>query len=328
MPPAVAALVLYYDAPKHIKACLQSLTSNAASIDELIIVDNGSKTAFDWTLVDGARPATLARLETNQGVAGGFNAAIRSTKADMTVLITQDVVLHPNAISNFLSALERYPEVSVAGSKLLYPQGNTIQHAGACLSYPLALPTQRGNHQEDQGQFQAERFVPYVTGAFFALRRSLLPEQPFDERYFPAYYEDSDMALSAWRAGSRVLYVPGSVAEHVGSTSLGRNSFDHLLTFHANRLRFILKWLAPRRMSTHFLPAEAIRTRAVGNPVERRALRRAYGIAMAAATDEAKSALSELLNVAAPRANNPTDEDETELETAAWTPVECWLEQE
>jgi hypothetical protein len=150
--------------------------------------------------------------------------------------------------------------IGIAGCKLLYPDGNRIQHAGGILRYPLALPDHYGFRQLDAGQFDEMRDVDYVTGAAVLARRDLLTQLGgFDEGFSPAYFEETDLCFRARAAGWRVVYVPQAVAVHLESSTAVRDSPFYYASFHRGRLRFVLKHYTPEQFLNDFVPAERAR---------------------------------------------------------------------
>jgi hypothetical protein len=168
--------------------------------------------------------------------------------------------------------------VGITGSKLLYPDGQTIQHAGAELSYPLAHSHHFHFQEVDTGQADSLREVPYVTGAALAVHRRVLDEIGlFDEQFSPFYYEEVDWCYRVRAAGYRVLLVGTAVAIHHESASLKRVSGLHGYTANRNRLRFVLKHYTTGQFLEDFVPAEVADVQskpASANDLVR--LRRAY----------------------------------------------------
>jgi len=62
----------------------------------------------------------------------------------------------------------------------------------------------------------------------------------FDERYFPAYFEDVDLCLAMAEHGLRIRYEPQALLTHQGSqsTSVGFRGF----LLHRNQRKLVDKW--------------------------------------------------------------------------------------
>jgi cellulose synthase/poly-beta-1,6-N-acetylglucosamine synthase-like glycosyltransferase len=154
--------------------------------------------------------------------------------------------------------------------------GQTLQHAGGVVEYPLATTRHRGYGEKDEGQYDEPADVPFVTGAALALRRNVLRDTGgFDAGFYPVYYEDTDLCYRARAAGWRVVYWPSAVALHRTSATLDQSSQAYFEFLHANRLRFILKHYTIQQIMNDVLPAEAARLRGEMPAADRLASRRA-----------------------------------------------------
>jgi len=81
----------------------------------------------------------------------------------------------------------------------------------------------------------------------FLMRRWLIDAiGPFDEQFWPAYYEDNDFHRRMRLAGHDEQIVEGVGYEHSGSSTLNMFSSsrleDHHEQFRANRARYMRKW--------------------------------------------------------------------------------------
>ena len=64
--------------------------------------------------------------------------------------------------------------------------------------------------------------VDYISGAAILIPRKLWEQiGGFDERFAPAYYEDTDLAFEVRKAGYRVVYQPRSKVVHFEGISNG-----------------------------------------------------------------------------------------------------------
>jgi GT2 family glycosyltransferase len=137
--------------------------------------------------------------------------------------------------------MQRDETIGVTGAKIYYPGTRTLQHAGGIV-HPNGMTNHYGAGEEDSGQHDTPRECTYVTGAGFAVRRSLLERLGgFDEDFFPAYFEETDLCRRAWRLGARVVYVPKAVLYHHESVSLVVNSPRFRRLYQRMRILYCLK---------------------------------------------------------------------------------------
>jgi Glycosyltransferase like family 2 len=202
----------------------------------------------------------LVELGNNKGFAGAASVGLFMSKGDILATVNPDVQLDPQWMSAVLDAFDAFPDAGVVGSKILYPDRVTLQHAGGVVHYPLATTEHMGRGEVDSGQYDHSRVVSFVTGAALAMRRDVGHSLNFfDESYYPVFFEDVDLCWRAKREGWRVVYQPGAVAYHNESVTYDRRSSLYYSYFHANRLRFVVKHYTPEQVMLDFLPAEAER---------------------------------------------------------------------
>jgi GT2 family glycosyltransferase len=101
--------------------------------------------------------------------------------------------------------------------------------------------TDLGFRRVDRGQYDRPADVFAFCGAAVCFRTSALRDAGlFDEDFF-LYYEDTDLAWRLWTLGWRVRYVPGSVARHKLSATLGEESERRRFYVERNRLLTVTK---------------------------------------------------------------------------------------
>lgn len=255
--PSVVVVVVAYGPAIHLPATLRSIAAQdyPGSL-QCIVVDNGGGSAALAQAVARAPDTLLLQPPTNLGFGGGCNLAVQHSRAAIVVLINPDVTLRPGFLQALAGALAE-PGTGIAGAKLLFPDGRTVQHAGGLLDLPLGLTSHRGYHETDGPAYDMPTDVPYVTGAALAIWRDTWEHLGgCDERFWPAYYEEVDLCLRARAQGLRVCYVPAAVAEHQETSALGRSSVAYHRLYHANRLRLLFKHWDDRWLVAKWLPAE------------------------------------------------------------------------
>lgn len=273
----VSVIVLAWNGRLYLPMCLDSIQNQLSETDELLLVDNGSTDGAPLELAAERPDIRLIQNHMNLGVAAGFNKGVEAAGGKIIVLVNQDVTLMENCLQSLVKYFERNDNVGVLGCKLMYPDRQTVQHAGALIHMPSGEPIQLGRWEKDTGQYEQPRQVDYVTGAVIAFRKSIWSEVGgFDERFHPAYYEDVDFCFRASHAGYSILYIPQAMAIHHEATSVGRLSSDHYFAHHNNRLRFLWKNLSNTQIVTEFLIAELERLDWDFSENEAIALKRAY----------------------------------------------------
>src|SRR5206468_2617305 len=213
--PSASIVVVSYNTSAHIGSCLLSLMALDYPEMEIIVVDNAS-TDGSAELVRSRFPGVeVVELPTNKGFAGAASVGLYMASGDVVATVNPDVTLDPDWLAAVASTLRSLGDIGVIGSKILYPDKRTIQHAGGVVHYPLATTEHIGRGEADSGQYEQPREAQFVTGAALAMWREVgRALHFFDEEYFPLYYEDVDLCWRAREEGLRVLYQPKAIAYH------------------------------------------------------------------------------------------------------------------
>jgi GT2 family glycosyltransferase len=239
--PHASIVVLNYNGERYLGPCLSSVFASDYPSFEVIVVDNASTDRSLDLLASYGDRIRLIRNPRNLLSTRGLNPGIRAAQAPIVVLLDTDTEVRPTWLGELIRPIRTEPDVAITGSKLLYPDGIHIQHAGG-FTHRNALAGHFGHGEEDGEEWSQERDVEYVTGAATAIRVAFLDQVGGGlSEIFPFYYEDCDICHQALRLGYRVLYVPSSVAIHHESVGMGRGSLRYLFNLHRGRARYLAK---------------------------------------------------------------------------------------
>jgi GT2 family glycosyltransferase len=206
---------------------------------ELVIVDNASD-GETLTFLDRLRNVHVQRNERNLGFGAACTIGARLARARYVCFLNNDTMVTPGWLQALVATLEREPDCGAVGSRLIHTDGRlqegggTIWRDGSGWGYGRGLdPT--------APEVSYRREVDYCSAASLLVRRELFLELGgFDERYAPAYYEDTDLCLGIWAAGSKVVYEPRSTVFHLEFGSSGEARAVEL--HRRNQQRFAAKW--------------------------------------------------------------------------------------
>lgn len=279
--PSVSLAVLNWNGKPLLEQCLSSLTALDYPAYEIILVDNSSTDGSVEFVRERFPSVQVIVNEHNLGFSKGMNIGLRAARGDIVVLLNNDIYVRPDWLHALIRPIMTNESVGIVGCKLLFPDEQTIQHAGATLVYSTAYSQHYGYQEMDRGQYDQEREVDYVTGAAMAIARRVLVDIGFlDEGFSPFYFEEADYCRRAKAAGYRVLYVPDAVAIHHEGASLSQVKGVRLYAFHKNRLRYILKHYTIQQFLNDFVPAETTRLEESASAEDLAAARRGYLEAM------------------------------------------------
>lgn len=230
----VSVIVVNWNGELFLERCLLALMAQTVAPHEIIVLDNASSDR-SLEIVSRFPSVRLMLQERNTGFAKGNNLAIDSTaESEWIALINPDAYADPCWLETLLMAAELNPAFDAFGSRLV-DAGNPSVLDGAGDAYHISGLVWRMAHGmpvSDDTKGEREVFSPCAAAALY--RRSTLCEiGGFDEDYF-CYVEDVDLGFRLRLAGHRCLYVPQSVAHHVGSGTTGGQHSDFAI-YHGHR---------------------------------------------------------------------------------------------
>jgi len=241
--PMVSIVVPVHGQWEYTERCLRSLASLETSTQfEVIVVDDASPDDTRTRLA-AAQGVRLVALDVNRGYIGACNAGIEAARGEFVVLLNNDTRVDARWLDNLLRVFTEEPDVGLVGSRLIYPDGRLQEAGGIIFSDASGWNFGRLGDSEDPA-YAYRRDVDYCSGASIMLRRSTLDELGgLDERYAPAYYDDTDLAFGVRSLGLRVVYEPTSVVVHYEGVSHGTDEGSGIKAYQAvNKEKFAAKW--------------------------------------------------------------------------------------
>ena len=240
--PRVSVFVLTQKDAGLLSGCLRSLAEHLpASVPaEVLVLCNGANpdvVSFVQRQVSGAR---VFVSPVNLGFGGGNNKLAREARGELLLLLNDDAEVEPGWLEPLVQTLDEHPRAAAVGSRILFPDGR-VQEAGSVLFDDASTaPVGRGL-PAGSGAWAFRRTVDFTSANSLLLRASAYEQVGgFDEGYYPAYYEDLDLALALRAAGWSWLYDGRSRIRHQESAST-TTSYKHWL-FSRNVERVRSKW--------------------------------------------------------------------------------------
>ncbi|MHB1582162.1 MAG: glycosyltransferase [Acidimicrobiales bacterium] len=257
--PEVSIIVPVHDQWAMTAACLRSIAEEPAVVGyEVIVVDDASSDATPDELAR-LTGVHVVRLDPNEGFLGAVNAGLVAARGRFVVLLNNDTVVRRGWLDALVETAESDPAIGVVGAKLVYPDGR-LQEAGGII-YRDGTGHNYGRDQDpNDPRFNFTRDVDYCSGACLLVRRELVRSLGgLDQRFAPAYYEDTDLCFAARKAGYRVVFQPRAEVCHFEGASHGTDVSAGIKRFQeVNRDKFVAKW---RDELAAQLPAEPPRVR-------------------------------------------------------------------
>ena len=236
---------------------------------ELLVVDNSG------SLPEGGQPSwqgkvRLLRPPANRGFAGGVNLGLAATRATWVLILNPDAKPLAGAIEALLAACQDEKVAAGLVPALEWPGGQSqcrwqlqpLPTAFTLLLQVFFLAGSRGPREEPP----AGTVIEQPAAAALALRREVLLELGgLSEDFFPAWFEDVDLARRLADRGQVCRYLPQSRFEHAAGSSLPalgygpflfvyyRHLCRYLATHHGRTAARLARLLLPISMSLRLL---------------------------------------------------------------------------
>ncbi|MBP7075263.1 MAG: glycosyltransferase family 2 protein [Rhabdochlamydiaceae bacterium] len=243
-------VILNWNGKKDTLACLKSLSP----YKDIIVVDNGShddsvheiKKQFPWVQV----------IETgiNLGYAGGNNVGIEAALrqgAEAVLLLNNDTVVDPEMMNSFIESAEKNPSVGIwGGYPLRFSDPEHLDHLG-------------GVWQSEKGDFEliglsakkgfcTDKKLDYVCGCSIFIRREVFDKIGLLETKFFLFWEESDFAMRAKKAGFGIEVCYEAILFHKVSASFIGGSPHKKYFWWRGRLLWIERNCSPEEKKRLF----------------------------------------------------------------------------
>jgi len=224
-------------------SCLDALNAQTFRDFEVIIVNNGTKTAADpanWLLTFPCRTLSPG---SNIGFGAAINLAIRASSSPWIATLNDDAEPHPDWLRSLARETSVGPRpgsrVGMWASRIKMFGTSTLDSAGMLICFD-GSSRQRG-HSQPAASFDQSGAALFPSGCAALYSRAMLDEIGlFDEDFF-LYCEDSDLGLRAAWAGWTCLYIADAIVEHRYSVTAGAFSAAKASYVERNRLWVALK---------------------------------------------------------------------------------------
>ncbi|MDQ1427536.1 MAG: N-acetylglucosaminyl-diphospho-decaprenol L-rhamnosyltransferase [Acidimicrobiaceae bacterium] len=221
--------------------CLRSLPAACDGITwQATVIDNVSDDG-SLEMLAADFPATTVIANTRRLGFGAnhnqvLNALINDRSARYALILNDDTVLEPEAVTRLVRALDTDPTRAAVVPRIVDPEG---REPASRLAYP-SIRRALVSDWRDQYDFAEDHpDTGYLQGCCLLLRLSAIEAVGgFDERFF-LFYEDSDLSRRLADAGWGLAVCPDAAVLHIGHASVFKPALVELTYLQGRRSRYL-----------------------------------------------------------------------------------------
>lgn len=241
--PEVSIVIPVYNQFEYTYNCLKSILSNSGEITYEVIIANDNSTDITTQITEIVKNIKVITNQENLRFLKNCNHAAKAARGKYIFFLNNDTQVQPNWLQPLVDLMEHNLDIGLTGSKLVYADGR-LQEAGGILWKDGSAWNYGNRSNPEDPEYNYVKEVDYISGAAIMIRKTLWEEiGGFDERFAPAYCEDSDLAFEVRRHGYQVVYQPLSVVVHYEGVSNGTDIESGQKAYQVvNQKKFLDKW--------------------------------------------------------------------------------------
>jgi GT2 family glycosyltransferase/glycosyltransferase involved in cell wall biosynthesis len=241
--PQISIIIPAHNEPGQTVRCLLGLSRHQTRFPfEVIVVDDGSD-EVSRAIVGRVAGTQIVRHDTRKGFVAACNAGAAQARGAFLLFVNNDTYVQPAWLDELAGTFSLFADAGAVGAALIFPDGR-LQEAGSIVwNDGGALNIGRGQDPDDP-DFCFARTVDYCSAACLMIRADMFRRLGgFDQRYEPAYYEDTDLCMRVREAGYSVYVQPLARIIHVEGATAGTDPRRGEKRFQAiNQLKFHERW--------------------------------------------------------------------------------------
>jgi GT2 family glycosyltransferase len=247
--PGVSVVIPSRDGRMLLKNCLPLIEG----ADEIIVIDNGSDDGTEEFLCQNFPHVGVDEVPQPLSFADAANRGVLRSRFSHVCLLNNDMLVEPGFLANLRKAFDQVPDLFCASAQIFFPEGQRREETGktvwagarAAVDFPVRCDVPLDG--EDLS------YVLYGSGGCTLYDAAKLAELGgFDPVYYPAYVEDLDIGVRAWRNGWPSVYCAAARVLHRHRSTTSRyftpERLDAILEI--NFVRFLARcgWVWPENL--------------------------------------------------------------------------------
>ncbi|PIR43004.1 glycosyl transferase family 2 [candidate division WWE3 bacterium CG10_big_fil_rev_8_21_14_0_10_32_10] len=228
----ISVIIVNYNTKDILKQCLTNLLNIMSSL-QIIVVDNGSNDG-SYNMLKKDFPNVVAIKSKNQGIAKGYNKALKKAQGDYYLFLGTDAFPTKKSLVGIVTYMENHSNVGVCTAKLVLRDGTLDMDAHRGFPTPLAAITHfsRLNRLFPHSKFFNKYFLGYknmakphqidlcISHFMFVKNKVFNDVKMWDEDFF-VFGEDVDFCYRVKQNGWKIMYLPQFEVLHLKGVSVG-----------------------------------------------------------------------------------------------------------
>lgn len=241
--PEVSIIIPVYNQFDYTYHCLASILKHSEGCSYEVLIANDCSTDLTVCLEEIVEGITVINNTENLRFLRNCNNAASYAQGTYIVFLNNDTQVQEGWLTWLLALINSDTTVGMVGSKLIYADGY-LQEAGGIIWKDASAWNYGHRQNPNDSEYSYVHEADYVSGASMMIRGTLWNEiGGFDERFVPAYCEDSDLAFEVRKHGYKVMYQPKSVVAHFEGVSNGTDVTTGQKKYQIeNQKKFYEKW--------------------------------------------------------------------------------------
>ena len=223
MEPLISVIVPVYNVEDYLDQCMESIVGQTYPHLEILMVDDGSTDNSGALCDQWAERDQRIRVihQENGGLSAARNTALDAMSGELVIMVDSDDVLHPDAVSILLQAIQAHHADVAIGSFVVFLQAIQAHHAdvaigsfvvfdGMDVNWPRITSENTVRHYDSQAALKAIFYQDKLTNSScWRLFKASL----FDDVRYPVgkYYEDLAIVYPLYKKCSLVVGIDDAV---------------------------------------------------------------------------------------------------------------------
>jgi len=266
----LSVVIVNWNSGDHLGRLLDSLSPLQEELKETWVVDNASRDSSLEGFENDPTVRVLALTE-NLGFAGAANEAISRSDSSFILLLNPDIQIIPESVKQLYQEMESRPRAGIVCGSLRDPEGKPqssfqirpLPTWWNVLSDVLFIDELKewvfGTSRSCPSDDQIRKLVSeQPAAAAWLLRKDAWKElEGFDERFYPAWFEDVDFCRRMQDSTWEVFHCPHLPFIHQGGLALKQLNYSTFIRFFYENLLKYLKKHHPHSYPLLWLPVQS-----------------------------------------------------------------------